>query len=169
MFWVETTLSPNLPPMPLHQLTSVLKKEMWLSLVHEFNSDLPGILVFPLSPGRQCITVQDGLKAHCVSWLFEVFVSVWWKKRFYGQKLCLEKFSKLFISSRASPSWWHGNMNVPTTRSFRATWGSHQLHVLPNPSLLCLPQDKPINPRNEMLRQEIWLYLESPQTKKMAD
>ena len=41
--------------------------------------------------------------------------------------------------------------------------------LLPSPNLSCLLHDRPINLRNELLRQGIELYSESQLTKKMTD
>ena len=44
----------------------------------------------------------------------------------------------------------------------------HGITVLLTPSSLCLPYDRPMNPRDEVLRQGKRLYLESQLTEKMA-
>ena len=41
--------------------------------------------------------------------------------------------------------------------------------LLLSPSLLHSPHDRPVNPRNDVLRQGIWLYSEIQLTEKMAD
>ena len=43
------------------------------------------------------------------------------------------------------------------------------LILLLSPSSLCLQQDRPINPGDEVLRQVIQLYLESQLTEKVAE
>ena len=44
----------------------------------------------------------------------------------------------------------------------------HGITVLVSPSLLCLPYDRPMNPRDKVLRQGKQLYLESQLIEKMA-
>ena len=43
------------------------------------------------------------------------------------------------------------------------------LILLLSPSSLCLQQDRPINPGDDILRHGIQLYLESQLTEKMAE
>ena len=44
----------------------------------------------------------------------------------------------------------------------------HGITVCLSPSSLCSPYDRPVNPRDEVLRQGKRLYLESQLTEKMA-
>ena len=47
--------------------------------------------------------------------------------------------------------------------------GLAQLTLIPTPGSLCSLRDRPMNQRDEVLRQGIQFYSESQLTKKMAD
>jgi len=88
----------------------------------------------------------------------------------------LQEKTNLFLVSKSGlivmvPILINKGVFEPSYSDLKFTvWSCNYIFTnLLSPSSLCLLHNKPINPRDGVLRNGIWIYLESLLTKKMAD